>query len=49
MDYLIMTNILFSQFRIKFLTIKAKYDVVEPYYMDDSTPEELSQYVDESY
>jgi len=29
--------------------IKAKYYVVEPYYMEGSTPEQLPQSVDEPY
>ena len=28
---------------------KAKYDVVEPHYMEGTTPDELSKYVGESY
>ena len=31
------------------VTIKAKYKVVEPAYMEDSTPEQLPQSVDEPY
>ena len=35
-------------FKKKFLIIKAKYLlVVEPYYMDDSTPDQLTYFVDE--
>ena len=30
-----------KQFKNKFLTIKAKYYVVEPYYMEGSTPDQL--------
>jgi len=34
---------------IKFLMIKAKYKVIEPYYIEDSTPDHLAEYVDEPY
>jgi hypothetical protein len=47
MDYLIMTNILFSQFRIKFLIIKAKYMLIEPHYMEGSTPDQPTAFVSE--
>ena len=29
------------------LIIKAKYDVIEPYYMEGSIPEQLAKHVDE--
>ena len=41
MDYLIMTNNLFSQFKNKFLIIKTKYYVIESSYMQDSIAGEL--------
>jgi hypothetical protein len=31
----------------KFLIIKAKYDVVEPYYMDGSTSDQLAKNIEE--
>jgi hypothetical protein len=33
----------------KFLIIKAKYNVIEPYYMEGTTPDQLAQNVIESY
>ena len=39
--------LLYNYFTFKFLMIKAKYYVVEPYYMEDSTPEQLPQNVDD--
>jgi hypothetical protein len=37
----------FFIFNNKFLIIKAKYYVVEPYFMDDSTPDQLTVFVSE--
>src|SRR5215211_9064626 len=32
----------------KFLIIKAKYDVIEPYYMEGTTPDQLAAFVSKS-
>jgi len=37
--FLLLTLLNFQEELNKFLIIKAKYDVVEPYYMDESTPD----------
>jgi hypothetical protein len=38
-------NYLFSNKQFKFLIIKAKYHVVEPHYMNGSTPDQLANFV----
>jgi hypothetical protein len=37
----------FIYFKNKFLVIKAKYYVIEPHYMEGTTPDELSKNVNE--
>ena len=42
-----ITNTTFKkQCQDKFLKIKAKYNVVEPHYMDGSTPKSLTDFLD---
>jgi hypothetical protein len=37
----------YLNFKNKFLTIKAKYNVIEPHYMEGTTPDQLPSYVAE--